>query len=260
MNRFSLPGAITALLLSVALSRAADLTEIDRKIGAEPAYREKPKYCLLVFGRDAQHKTWLVHDGNTLYVDRNGNGDLTEPTEQVTAGDDGGMFEIGDLQADGRTHKRLTVHVTKYERTAQIDAEAKKRSRQDPNACHYLLLIDIDSPGRVGEGIDGRVTHVVSRDANGFLEFADAPQRAPVVHFDGPWEVMLFGRPRLTIGRTTDLVVGIGTPGLGAGTTAYVGYEGIVPKGLSPHADITFAPAGADQSPIREHYELKHRC
>ncbi len=28
---------------------------------------------------------WLVRDGDTLYVDRNGNGDLTEPGEKVAA-------------------------------------------------------------------------------------------------------------------------------------------------------------------------------
>jgi hypothetical protein len=259
MQRLSLPGRTAALLLLVfAQLQAADLTKVNRKIGREPAYREKPKYCMLVFGRGADHRVWLVHDGDTLYVDRNANGDLTEPTEQVKAGDDG-TFDVGELLADDRTHKRLVVHVTKFERTAQLDAEAKKRSQQDPKACHYLVLIDIELPGRIGEGIGGRVTHVASRDANGFLEFADAPERAPVIHFDGPWEVMLFGRPRFTIGRTSDLVVGIGTPGLGAGTTAYLGYEGIVPKGLSPQADITFAPTGTGR-PIREHAELKHRC
>ncbi|HWB11328.1 MAG TPA: hypothetical protein VG826_19015 [Pirellulales bacterium] len=260
MNRFSLPGAITALLLSLTLSQAADLTKIDRKIGPEPTYQAQPKYCLLVFGRDAQHRVWLVHDGDTLYVDRNANGDLTEPAEKAKGGDDGRTFEVGELQADYRTHKRLMVQVTKFERLAHIDPEAKERWQQDANASHYLLLIDIELAGRTGEGIDGRATHVVSRDANGFLEFGDAPERAPVIHFGGPWEVMLFGRPRLTIGRTTDLVVGIGTPGLGAGTTAYVGYEGIIPKGLSPRADITFAPASADQKPIRARYDLTHRC
>jgi hypothetical protein len=260
MERLLLTRAIAALCVLTATSRAADLSGIDRKIGPEPAYREMPRYCMLVFGRDAEHKVWLVHDGDTLYVDRNANGDLTEPAEKVVAGEDGGMFEVGDVPAGNRTHKRLMVHVMKFEWIAQIDTEAKKRSRQDPNARHYLLLIDIELPGLVGGGIGGRVTHVVEHDANGFLEFADAPQRAPVVHFDGPREVVLFGRPRLTVGRTTDLVAGIGMPGIGAGTTAYLGYEGIVPKGLSPQADIAFAPADAGQQPIRQHYELKHRC
>jgi hypothetical protein len=260
MNRLSLPCAAAALLLVFTSALAADLTKVERKIDREPAYQGKPKYCLLVFGHDTAHKVWLVHDGNTIYVDRNGNGDLTEPTERVMVGDDGCTFEVGELVADNRSHKRFHVDASKFERIAYREAEAKKRSQQDPNACHYALAIDLEMPGRVGDGIGGRVTHLVSRDANGFLEFSDTRERAPVIHFDGPWEVMLFGRPRFTLGRTTDLVVGIGTPGIGAGTTAYVGYEGIVPKGLSPQAEITFAPSGSDQEPIREHYELKHRC
>ena len=30
---------------------------------------------------EAQTRVWIVQDGDTLYVDRNGNGDLTEPGE-----------------------------------------------------------------------------------------------------------------------------------------------------------------------------------
>jgi hypothetical protein len=37
---------------------------------------------LLVFGTDARDRVWLVHDGDTLFVDRNGNGDLTDDGEK----------------------------------------------------------------------------------------------------------------------------------------------------------------------------------
>jgi len=70
------------LFLSILLApqlHAADLTEIERSIRKEPAYQSKtPRYCLLVFGPEAKTRIWLVLDGKTLYVDRNGNGDLTE--------------------------------------------------------------------------------------------------------------------------------------------------------------------------------------
>ena len=36
----------------------------------------------MVFGKEADTHIWLVLDGNTLHVDRNGNGDLTEPGEK----------------------------------------------------------------------------------------------------------------------------------------------------------------------------------
>src|SRR5262245_47091454 len=61
----------------------ADLTKIDRTIAKEPVYKSKPKYCLLVFGPEAKTRVWLVQDGDVLYVDRKGNGDLTEPGQKV---------------------------------------------------------------------------------------------------------------------------------------------------------------------------------
>jgi hypothetical protein len=76
---------LSALVISTTLSLATDLKRIDRRIVREPAYQSKPKSCLLVFGPDANTHVWLVQDGDTLYVDRNGNGDLTEPGEKVRA-------------------------------------------------------------------------------------------------------------------------------------------------------------------------------
>ncbi len=59
-------------------AQALDLARLDRTIAKEPAYQSKqPRYCLLVFGSEAKTRVWLVLDGDTLYVDRNGNGDLT---------------------------------------------------------------------------------------------------------------------------------------------------------------------------------------
>ena len=39
--------------------------------------------CGLVGGADLHNRVWLVHDGDLLYVDRNGNGDLTEHGECI---------------------------------------------------------------------------------------------------------------------------------------------------------------------------------
>src|SRR5712671_6360086 len=78
---------ILSILLLGACSGvfASNLSKIDRTIAKEPKYTGKPKYCLLVFGAQAKHRVWIVQDGDTLYVDRNGNGDLTEAGEKVSA-------------------------------------------------------------------------------------------------------------------------------------------------------------------------------
>ncbi len=44
--------ALVLLIVGTVPVAAADLTKIDRTIAKEPAYKGKPKYCLLVFGPD----------------------------------------------------------------------------------------------------------------------------------------------------------------------------------------------------------------
>src|SRR5437868_4555160 len=65
-------------LFAAAPLQAADLTNIERTLGKQPDYGNKPRYCLLVFGAEAKIRVWIVEDGKTLYVDRNANGDLTD--------------------------------------------------------------------------------------------------------------------------------------------------------------------------------------
>src|SRR5262245_48209470 len=104
--RNAAPFLVLAVLGSAA--SAADLAKIDRTIAKEPAYKGKPKYCLLVFGPEAQTRVWLVLDGDTLYADRNGNGDLTEEGERLAAaqktwaaGVKGRVWTVGDVAAAG---------------------------------------------------------------------------------------------------------------------------------------------------------------
>ena len=92
-----------ALMLAAACFAAgpafADPPQVVRTIAKEPAYRTKsPKYCLLAFGPEGKDQVWLVLDGDTLYVDRNGNGDLTEVGESTRPADrnsDPCSFKIG---------------------------------------------------------------------------------------------------------------------------------------------------------------------
>jgi hypothetical protein len=51
----------------------------------------------------------------------------------------------------------------------------------------------------------------------------------------------------------------VATPGLGAGTLAYIGYEGVIPEKVYPTVEVTYPPR-AGQTPITEHYDLKRRC
>src|SRR5947199_223492 len=108
------PLLTAALLLAHAPAAGpTDLSRIDRRIAKEPAYQTKaPRYCLLVFGPAAKHRVWLVQDGEALYVDRNADGDLTDPAERLTpkrAEKDFVQFEVGDLRDGPLTHTGLSV-------------------------------------------------------------------------------------------------------------------------------------------------------
>jgi hypothetical protein len=250
-----------------AASAGVDLAKIDRKIVKEPAYRTKPKYCLLVFGPEAKTRIWLVQDGDTLYVDRNGNGDLTELNEKVAAekqedADEGTYsFKVGDLRDGDRLHKELNVYIVKIDRLAEQEDAVKTLLKKSPKARGYLVFAELDMPGRKGTGIGGRVQQrSFYVDVNGVLQFADRPADAPILHFDGPWQVALFGRQQLKIGRDSDVVLGVGSPGVGPGSTTWIDYEGVIPTDKYPTLDIVYAPKRPGEEPVREHYEIKQRC
>src|SRR5262245_32085543 len=84
MNMKRLIGLV-ALMAAASQATATDLAKVPRTIAKEPAYETKnPRYCLLVFGENASPRVWLVLDGDTLYVDRKGNGDLTGKDSKVS--------------------------------------------------------------------------------------------------------------------------------------------------------------------------------
>lgn len=265
MDRALLLAVVCLIFYGPPLS-AADLTQIERKITKEPVYKSKPKYCLLVFGPEAKTRVWLVRDGDTLYVDRNGNGDLTEAGEKLTAKKSDGSeegeysFSLGDIRDGAQLHKALSVVIRRVDFLADQIELVKALLAKSPKALGYFLTAEIEMPGWKGGGIGARVMQGTLFDVHGVLQFADRPQDAPVVHFGGPWQVTLFGPQRLTIGRERDLVLAVGTPGLGAGTTTYIDYGGVIPEKLYPTVEITYPPKKPGDPTVQEHFDLKRRC
>jgi WD40 repeat protein len=83
-----------------------------------------------VFGPEAKTRIWLVLDGKTLYVDRNGNGDLTEDGEKVAAkkGLDSleeDIFDVDEIRDGALTHKNLTLLLRKLDYIAERDESMK---------------------------------------------------------------------------------------------------------------------------------------
>jgi hypothetical protein len=210
---------------------AADLSRIDRTIAKEPAYQGKPGYCLLVFGPEARTRAWLVRDGKVLYLDRNGNGDLTEK---------GKRFE-GDGPAGTITDRAGKV---KYEiRQCNLTRVGEK----EPNAfCH--IAIDINGAYR----------------QYSFAGFADRPQDAPVVHFDGPLTLEVADRNvALKRGeKPTEFNVYLVTRGHGErlGSTVLVDYNLGVPADAYPVVEVEFPAKEPGGKPVLAKYTLKERC
>ena len=57
-----------------------------------------------------------------------------------------------------------------------------------------------------------------------------------------------------------DLMLVVGTPGVGPGTFAQVGYETLIPRQAFLLVEGEFPPRQAGAPPLRERFELKERC
>jgi hypothetical protein len=211
---------------------AADLSKIDRRLVKEPSYKGKPGYCLLVFGADAKARVWLVKDGDTLYLDRNGNGDLTEDGERLAG--KGGEQAGAITAAAGKKYEIRQCNLTKL---------GGPKGQQD--FCH--IAID------VGGGLR----------QYSFAGFADSPRNAPVVHFDGPLTIEVADKNVILVRgeKPTDLGVYMVTRGHGErlGSTVLVDYNGI-PNDAQPVVEVEFPNKAPNGKPVTVRYTLKQRC
>jgi hypothetical protein len=259
MSGRHLLAAILGLSLVAVASPALDLTTIDRTIGKEPVYESKePQYCLLVFGPEAKVRVWLVLDGDVLYVDRNGNGDLTDPGDRMLARsalhhpEDRPEIEIlqsfifftGTTKA-GKEIKGPILSCTPEVTWFLVDQLLPRSEfRDDPHRASYWKR-----PFRVA------VANAAGWEQDASLAFASRPQDAPILHFLGPQQVTWDKRQSLEIrrGETAEFLVGLTTPGIDAAVRTYEG----IPKTAHAVADIELPPRQPGGLPICRHVELK---
>jgi len=217
---------------------------VDRRL-VEPAGLVKPGYCLLVFGPEAKTCVWIIEDGDTLYVDRNANGDLTEAGEAFAPGErrdhmasvDGKSFRkhrdwtyyIGDVTPNNGLTKHTGFKLTRH------------RSEDEP--AHHILSVLVG--GATLQYAGWGPLFGASRDT------------APVVHFGGPVVAKLI-RSSVAIKGADDreLHFCIGTPGIGSHSFAYVG-EQALPLAIRPVVEINWPTQGG---PRKECFELPWRC
>jgi hypothetical protein len=173
-------------------------------------------------------RVWLVLDGDVLYVDRNGNGDLTEKGERNTAikYPDGIEWDIGNIRdgADETIYKSLRV-------------------RHEKGTWSISVSVPV------------RGIQVSRTDLNGNLAFADDRASACIVHFGGALELSLEHKPWWHDGKRELLscIAIVGTPGLGPGTFACISPDDMF-KGAKFGCEATFAEKTAGAKSIRLPY------
>jgi len=277
MRQLCLPVVAMMSLLCPFAAPAADLAHIDRTIRKEPKYEHKVKYALLVFGPEAKFKVWLAWDGDVLYVDKNGDGDLTGADKRIVGekralfGGDGYEFKAGDITAGTQLYKNLEVTITSLAHPdpvslSQFEQEPGFLKLKEANPDPWHCIIQVGVPvGRPVTKLTGQyVSHAACRDANGFLQFAAKPSDAPVIHFGGPWEVWPSDLARFIIGRPDHFDARIGTPGHGDGAFAMAYYFGspdigeYVPKTLRVLLEVEFHDK--DGKTISKRYVTEERC
>jgi hypothetical protein len=248
--------ALAVLTGWAAAAGAADLTKIDRTIAREPAYKTRnPKYCLVVFGPEAKQRVWLVLDGDTLYVDKSGDGDFTHGTERLVArsspGADMAGYPFAEIrqfptinciaEAAGKKYTGFSVTHTPIKRTF-VPTNAENRELQasfEKDATFTRAGVTVMINGHV------RVQAV--------CEWGDRPEDAPVCHIDGPLTMAPLNRQELRRGDgAPELQFCLGFRGLGKrpeDAFAIMDYTD-VPKKLQPIAQFTFENRDPDKPPI----------
>ena len=168
---------------------AADLNKIDRTIAKEPVYQSKaPRYCLLVFGPEAKTRIWLVLDGDLVYVDRNGNGDLTDSGERVPMPalheSKHPLFqelrdvELGDIKEGELVHTDLGLEQVRVRRNAQPDTREQReflhRTKDIPEGFMFYVRVSVDLswPSGPRDRSAAKVRQVAYEDRHGVLTFA----------------------------------------------------------------------------------------
>ncbi|QJW98943.1 RNA polymerase sigma factor [Frigoriglobus tundricola] len=219
---------------------AEKLVKIDRAITKLPTLEsEKPGYCLLAFGPEAEHRVWVILDGSKLYVDRNGDGDLT---------DDGAITADPALSVPSKSYVFSVTDIgpAKQEKKFALLVSTLTVGPSQPAA---ILIVTRD----------GHPTQKVGPED---LRFTDKPEDARVLHFSSP---VITIRPSIILPTTLDAEkasefrVQVGTPGVGAGSFVSFFYRDLA-KNRNPIAEFTFQPARAGDEPIVKRVTLDERC
>ena len=220
-----------------------DYRKVDRSITREPDYEsDRPLYALMLFGPEAAFRVWLVFDGQAVYLDRNGDGDLTSPDERFNTARECRNVEL-----------RPPAGSARYFIEAVSELEIVEPAKR-------VAYVDIE--------IRGRVEY---RQYAG-VQPGEDPAAANVAHFDGPLTAgpiqvngKLLASMKLRTGdKSTELQAMVGTidpeSGCWVAVKSQNGKKYAFDEGVVPVIDIEF-PGKTPHAPVlRKRYRLFGFC
>jgi len=250
-----------------------DLSKIDRTIKKEPIYKSTPHYALLAIGSHAEHLAWLVIDGDDVaYIDRDGNGDLTDPserieldraaTDQINLGNPGAIkafhvFPLGEV-AGTRLTFRLWSRDTKYD----VSLDQTMKEYPEFRKIHDdMRERGMENGSLMREAQDGMQAQIP-------LALTLKADDAQICHFKGPLSIASrFGKQQYIEPwpKQTNFEVCIGTRCLPPLNWPHAGFDfsplttSEVPNDMHPIAMIEY-PSNSSDKPQRQPLVLDQRC
>jgi hypothetical protein len=211
------------------------VSRFDRTIIKEPTYQSTPKYCLIALGNNSDVKVWMVEDGKRLFVDKNANGDLT---------DDGPPIEPSNarnLDANRWNFEYLLDAITPTNKSRSTSFVLRRWNYNDKEDS-YGLSLSVDGHRPMYAGWFGTF-------------WSTNREKAPVIHFGGPFTPKLLRRKEFTLGETQQrLSLCFINPGSGAGAESRLSIDALS-RLVVPTLNIEWPTAGGG-APLRASYEL----
>lgn len=263
MRAWGLVLGVVIPLGSAHADELVDLTKVDRVIAKEPKYQNQPRYALLVFGPKADGRAWLVMDGeDVLYIDRNGNGDLTEEGERVVVDAEAtkkvnvakgaykgmNVFDIGTVSGH-RLRLDFWVRNKDYVPADDFYKTILKERRENDWENASLFRIGID--GDAGQNP---------------IIFAPRPADSQITNLGGLLTISpkYDDRQRIKSEGESDFAINIGSICLPARNCKYAIFSPLttseVPKYYHPRAVFEFPNKEAGKPPITVQAVLNLRC
>jgi hypothetical protein len=232
--------------LGVDAAPVPKLSQIERRIAKEPAYKSKqPLYGLYVFGPEAKTRVWAIFDKSKpdaadydiLYFDRKADGDLTAPDARIE-----GQLESSDVTFNIGS---FTDPLTKQKHT---EMSITRRGGSDARVMLQMKWC--------GKAI---IRGGYAPDPGPYTQFAAVPADAPVLWpgADGPLSFQFWQLSPLTIGEADDVRVFLGHQGHGRNTFCAVP-DTFLPKEVPVLATLLYTDK--DGKERRAQAELRERC